>query len=441
MSVEIPTHWVNIAADLPGDPPPPPLSSQTGQPAGPDDLTPIFPMGLIQQEVSAEPDIAIPDAVREAYALWRPTPLRRARRFEQELGTTARIYYKYEGVSPAGSHKPNTAVAQAYENAQAGVRKLATETGAGQWGSALAFACTLFGLECEVFMVGSSYDQKPYRRSMMEAWGATVHRSPSDATEAGRSQASHPTGSLGIAISEAVEVAAGDPECNYSLGSVLNHVLLHQTVIGQEALAQLELAEAEPDVIVGCVGGGSNFAGLVFPFLRAGREMRIVAAEPAACPTLTRGVFSYDYGDTVGMTPLMPMYTLGHDFVPPPVHAGGLRYHGDAPMVCSLVRSGRVEARAYKQNETFEAAVRFARAEGIIPAPEPAHAIRAVIEEADAAREAGEERTVLFGLCGHGNFDLAAYDAYLAGELQDPEFSEAELEAALAGLPEAPAIA
>ena len=313
-----------------------------------------------------------------------------------------------------------------------------TETGAGQWGSALAFACSQYGLECEVFMVGSSYDQKPYRRSMMQTWGATVHRSPSDRTEAGRSQASHPTGALGIAISEAVEVAAQDPEANYSLGSVLNHVLLHQTVIGQEAIAQLELAGAGmPDVIVGCVGGGSNFAGLVFPFLRAGADTRIVAAEPAACPTLTRGVFSYDFGDTVGMTPLMPMYTLGHGFVPPPVHAGGLRYHGDAPMVCALVRAGRVEARAYKQNETFEAAVRFARSEGIIPAPEPAHAIRAVIEEV----ERGQEGTILFGLCGHGNFDLAAYDAYLAGELEDPEFSEEDLEAALADLPEAPSIA
>jgi tryptophan synthase beta chain len=293
-----------------------------------------------------------------------------------------------------------------------------------------------------VFMVGSSYDQKPYRRSMMETWGASVHRSPSELTAAGRSQAEHPTGSLGIAISEAVEVAAGDAGCNYALGSVLNHVLLHQTVIGQEAIAQLELAGAGmPDVIVGCVGGGSNFGGLVFPFLREGSEARIVAAEPAACPTLTRGVYGYDYGDTVGMTPLMPMYTLGHGFVPPPVHAGGLRYHGDAPMVCGLVKAGRIEARAYKQNETFDAAVRFARSEGIIPAPEPAHAIRAVIQEAEAARQAGEERTILFGLCGHGNFDLAAYDAYLAGDLEDPEFSEEELQAALAGLPEAPAIA
>jgi tryptophan synthase beta chain len=357
------------------------------------------------------------------------------------LNTPARIYYKYEGISPAGSHKPNTAVPQAYENARAGIKRLVTETGAGQWGSSLAFACSLFGLGCEVFMVGSSYDQKPYRRSMMQTWGATVHRSPSDRTNSGRAQAEHPTGSLGIAISEAVEVAAQDPEANYSLGSVLNHVLLHQTVIGQEAILQMEMAGEQPDVIVGCVGGGSNFAGLVFPFLRAQSRARIVAAEPAACPTLTRGVYSYDYGDTVGLTPLMPMYTLGHDFVPPPVHAGGLRYHGDAPMLCGLVKAGAIEARAYKQNDTFGAAVQFARTEGIIPAPEPAHAIRAVIEEADAAREAGEERVILFGLCGHGHFDLAAYDAYLAGDLEDPEFSEADMEAALARLPEAPAIA
>jgi len=440
----IPTHWVNIAADLPGDPPPPPLSPRTGEPAGPDDLTPIFPMGLIQQEVSAEPDIAIPDAVRDAYQLWRPTPLRRARRLEEALGTPARIYYKWEGVSPAGSHKPNTAVAQAYENAEAGVMKLVTETGAGQWGSSLAFACSLFGMECEVFMVGSSYDQKPYRRSMMQTWGATVHRSPSDLTESGRANAQHPTGSLGIAISEAVEIAAQSPDTNYALGSVLNHVLLHQTVIGIEALAQMEMAGDRPDVVIGCVGGGSNFGGITFPFLReklrGDRELRFVAAEPAACPTLTRGAYRYDFGDTAGLTPLMPMYTLGHDFVPPPVHAGGLRYHGDSPLVCALVKAGLVEARAYRQNETFEAAIRFARSEGIIPAPEPAHAIRAVIEEADAATEAGEERVILFNLCGHGHFDLSAYDAYLAGTLEDPEFSEDDMEAALARLPEAPAL-
>jgi tryptophan synthase beta chain len=442
---DIPTHWVNLLPDLPGDPLPP-LDPQTKQPAQPETLSAIFPLGLIQQEVSPEPEIEIPAEVREAYKLWRPTPLHRARRLEAALDTPARIYYKYEGGSPAGSHKPNTAVAQAFENAQAGIAKLTTETGAGQWGSALAFACSLFGLECEVFMVGSSYDQKPYRRSMMETWGASVHRSPSSETEAGRSQAQHETGSLGIAISEAVEVAAADPASNYALGSVLNHVLLHQTVIGQEAMAQMELAGDEPDVIVGCVGGGSNFAGIAFPFvrrvLRGEANMRFVAAEPAACPTLTRGVYRYDFGDTVGMTPLMPMYTLGHDFVPPPVHAGGLRYHGDAPMLCGLVKAGVVEARAYKQNETFEAALRFARSEGVIPAPEPAHAIRAVLDEAEAAKQAGEQRVILLNLCGHGHFDLSAYDAYLAGQLEDPEFSQAEMDAAVARLPEdVPAIA
>jgi len=440
---DIPTHWVNLMADIPGDPPPP-LHPGTKEPAGPDDLTPIFPMGLIEQEVSSEPEIEIPEPVREAYKLWRPTPLHRAWRLERELDTPAHIYYKYEGGSPAGSHKPNTAVAQAYENAAAGIRKLTTETGAGQWGSALAFACRLFDMECEVWMVGSSYDQKPYRRSMMEVWGATVHRSPSELTEAGRSQRDHPTGSLGIAISEAVEVAAQRADTNYSLGSVLNHVLLHQTVIGQEAMAQMELAGEEPDVVIGCVGGGSNFGGLTFPFLRrvmrGGAKTRFVACEPAACPTLTRGVYAYDFGDTVGLTPLMPMYTLGHDFVPPPVHAGGLRYHGDSPLLCGLVKAGLVQARAFRQNETFEAAVRFARCEGVIPAPEPAHAIRAVIDEALAAREAGEPRVILFGLCGHGHFDLSAYDAYLAGRLEDPEFSEEDLTAALAGLPEAPAL-
>jgi tryptophan synthase beta chain len=441
---EIPTHWVNLLPDLPGEPLPP-LNPGTLEPAGPADLTPIFPMGLILQEVSGEPQVEIPEEVREAYKLWRPTPLFRARRLERELDTPAHIYFKYEGVSPAGSHKPNTAVPQAYENAKAGVKRLATETGAGQWGSSLAFACSLFGLECEVFMVGSSYDQKPYRRSMMETWGATVHRSPSTLTQSGRSQQAHPTGSLGIAISEAVEVAASREDTNYSLGSVLNHVCLHQTVIGQEAMAQMGMAGEEPDVIIGCVGGGSNFAGLTFPFvrrvLRGEAKTRFLAAEPAACPTLTRGVYRYDFGDTVGLTPLMAMYTLGHDFVPAPVHAGGLRYHGDSPMLCGLVHAGLVEARAYRQNETFEAAVRFARCEGIIPAPEPAHAIRAVIEEAEAAREAGEARVILFGLCGHGHFDLSAYDAYLAGDLEDTEFSEEEMNDALARLPEAPAIA
>src|SRR5918999_2777496 len=436
----IPTHWINLLPELPGDPLPP-LNPSTMQPAGPDDLTPIFPMSLIAQEVSAEPEVEIPEPVREIYKLWRPSPLFRAKRLERALDTPARIYYKYEGGSPPGSHKPNSAVAQAYENKEAGIERLVTETGAGQWGSALAMACSLFDLECLVYMVGASYDQKPYRRAMMESWGAEVIRSPSDTTDSGRAQAEHTTGSLGIAISEAVEVAAQHDDTNYALGSVLNHVCLHQTVIGQEAMAQMEMAGAEPDVVVGCVGGGSNFAGMTFPFIqrviRGDAQTRFVAAEPAACPTLTRGAYRYDFGDTAGLTPLMPMYTLGHDFVPPPVHAGGLRYHGDAPMLCGLVKAGRIEARAYKQNETFAAAVRFARSEGIIPAPEPAHAIRAVIDEV----ERGEAKVILFGLCGHGNFDLAAYDAYLAGDLEDPEFSEADMEAALARLPEAPAIA
>ena len=440
----IPTHWVNLLPDLPGEPLPP-LNPGTGEPAGPDDLTPIFPIGLIEQEVSAEPEIEIPDEVREIYRLWRPTPLYRAHRLERALDTPAHIYYKYEGVSPAGSHKPNTAIAQAYYNREAGIRKLATETGAGQWGSALALACSLFEMECEVFMVGVSYDQKPYRRAMIETWGATVHRSPSDLTEAGRSQAEHESGSLGIAISEAVEVAAGVDDTNYSLGSVLNHVCLHQTVIGQEAIAQLEMAGEYPDVVVGCVGGGSNFAGLSYPFVRAnlrdGKETRFLAAEPAACPTLTRGAYAYDFGDTVGMTPLMPMYTLGHDFVPPPVHAGGLRYHGDAPSLCGLVKEGIIEATAIPQTAAFEAAVRFARTEGIVPGPEPAHAIKAVFDEAEAAKQAGEERVILLGLSGHGHFDMAAYAAYAAGELEDLEFSEAEMQAALDRLPEAPAIA
>jgi tryptophan synthase beta chain len=441
---EIPTHWINLLPDLPGEPLPP-LHPGTLEPAGPDDLAPLFPMNLILQEVSSESEIEIPDRVRDVYKLWRPTPLFRARRLERELDTPAHIYYKYEGVSPAGSHKPNTAVAQAYENAQAGIKRLSTETGAGQWGSALAFACSLFGLECEVFMVGSSYDQKPYRRSMIETWGATVHRSPSELTQAGRSHQEHPTGSLGIAISEAVEVAASRDDTNYSLGSVLNHVCLHQTVIGQETITQMAMAGESPDVVIGCVGGGSNFAGLTFPFvrqvLRGRARMRFLAAEPTACPTLTRGAYRYDFGDTAGLTPLMPMFTLGHDFVPAPVHAGGLRYHGDAPMLCGLVKQGLVEARAYNQNEVFAAAVRFARTEGIIPGPEPAHAIRAVLEEAEAARQAGEPRVILFGLSGHGHFDLAAYEAFLAGRLEDLEFSEEDMASALERLPDAPAIA
>src|SRR5215216_2570090 len=437
----IPTHWVNLLPDLPGDPKPP-LNPGTMQPAGPDDLTPIFPMELIGQEVSMDAEVPIPDEVRDIYRRWRPTPLFRARALEKALDTPAHIYYKYEGVSPAGSHKPNSAIPQAHANGRAGVKRLSTETGAGQWGSALAFACSLFGLECVVYMVGASYDQKPYRRAMMESWGATVIRSPSDTTEAGRSQASHPTGSLGIAISEAVEVAAGDEGTNYALGSVLNHVCLHQTVIGQEALAQLELAGDEPDVVVGCVGGGSNFAGMTFPFirrvLRGQAKTRFLAAEPAACPTLTRGAYRYDFGDTVGMTPLMPMYTLGHDFVPPPVHAGGLRYHGDAPSLCALVKQGVIEAQAVQQTAAFEAAVRFARVEGIIPGPEPAHALRAAFDEAEEAKRAGEERVILIGLSGHGHFDMSAYEAFLGGRLEDLEFSEADMDAALERLPDVP---
>jgi tryptophan synthase beta chain len=440
----IPTHWVNLMPDMPGEPAPP-LHPGTKEPVGPDDLAPLFAMGLIEQEVSTEPEIEIPDEVREIYRLWRPSPLYRAHRFEKALDTPAHIYYKYEGVSPAGSHKPNTAVAQAYYNKQEGVRKLATETGAGQWGSALALACQLFGLECEVWMVGVSYDQKPYRRAMIETWGGTVHRSPSELTEAGRSQADHPTGSLGIAISEAVEVAASSDDTRYALGSVLNHVCLHQTVIGQESIAQMEMAGEFPDVVVGCVGGGSNFAGLAYPFvrrnLRDGETTRFVGAEPAACPTLTRGEYRYDFGDTVGLTPLMPMYTLGHDFVPPPVHAGGLRYHGDAPSLSGLVKAGVIEATAIAQNPAFEAAVLFARTEGIIPGPEPAHAIRAAIDEAEAAKESGEERVILIGLSGHGHFDMSAYEAYLAGDLEDIEFSVADMESALERLPDAPALA
>ncbi|MGD0198440.1 MAG: TrpB-like pyridoxal phosphate-dependent enzyme [Solirubrobacteraceae bacterium] len=441
---EIPTHWVNLLPDLPGTSHPP-LHPGTGQPVGPDDLAPLFPLELILQEVSSEPEIEIPEEVRDIYRLWRPSPLYRARRLERALDTPAHIYYKYEGVSPAGSHKPNSAVAQAYYNKQAGIRKLVTETGAGQWGSALALACQLFDLECEVFMVGISYDQKPYRRAMIETWGATVHRSPTDMTQAGRSQAAHQSGSLGIAISEAVEVAAGAPDTNYALGSVLNHVCLHQTVIGQEAIRQLEQAGEMPDVIVGCVGGGSNFAGLTYPFIRqvlhGGTKMRFLAAEPTACPTLTRGEYRYDFGDTVGMTPLMPMYTLGHDFVPPDVHAGGLRYHGDAPSLCQLVHEGVVEATAIRQTDAFAAAVAFARAEGIIPAPESAHALHAAFVEAAAAKEAGEQRVILIGLSGHGHFDMSAYDAYHAGKLTDLEFSEREVSEALSHMPPAPAIA
>ncbi|MGH8874125.1 MAG: TrpB-like pyridoxal phosphate-dependent enzyme, partial [Acidimicrobiia bacterium] len=395
---EMPTAWYNVIPDLP-EPPPPVIHPGTHQPVGPDDLAPLFPMALIGQEVTQDRHVDIPGAVFDVYRLWRPSPLYRARRLEQELGTPARIYYKYEGVSPAGSHKPNTAVPQAFYNAQEGIRKLTTETGAGQWGSALAFACALFGLECEVWQVRASYDQKPYRKAMMETWGATVHPSPSELTAAGRAvleQDPDSPGSLGIAISEAVEVAAQSPDTHYSLGSVLNHVLMHQTIIGEEALLQFEKAGDTPDLLVGCTGGGSNFGGLALPFLRekmAGKiDPTIRAVEPAACPSFTKGVYTYDFGDTAGTTPLMKMHTLGHDFIPDPIHAGGLRYHGMSPLLSHIYELGLIEALAIGQVECFKAALRFARTEGIIPAPEPAHAIAAAIREAEQCRESGEEK-------------------------------------------------
>ena len=439
---EIPTHWYNIAADLP-TPPPPVLHPGRMDPIGPEDLAPLFPMEVIKQEVSTERYIAVPEEVMAVYRLWRPTPLHRARRFEQALGLPddVRIFYKYEGVSPAGSHKPNTAVAQAYYAKQEGVTRLATETGAGQWGSALSLAGSLFGLEVKVYMVKISFAQKPYRRAMMEAWGGQCVASPSNETNAGRAVLARDpdsNGSLGIAISEAVEDAATREDTKYALGSVLNHVLLHQTVIGQEAVRQMEMADAVPDVVVACVGGGSNFAGLTFPFIQqkfAGAKTRILAAEPAACPTLTRGIYAYDFGDTAMLTPLVKMHTLGHDFMPAGIHAGGLRYHGAAPLVSLLKEEGVIDAVAVKQRPAFESAVTFARSEGILPAPEASHAIRAAVDEALAAREAGEARTILFGLSGHGHFDLAAYDSYLSGAMQDYEHPQSEIEAALAGLP------
>jgi len=422
---DIPTHWYNILTDLP-EPLPPPLHPATHQPIKPDDMFPIFPENLVMQEFSPERWVEIPEPVREVYALWRPTPLLRAVRLEKALQTPAHIYYKYEGVSPAGSHKPNTAVPQAYYNKVAGMDRLATETGAGQWGSALAFACRLFGLQCTVYMVKVSYYQKPYRKMMMETWGATVYPSPSDQTEFGRKLLKEDPdcpGSLGIAISEAIEDTVRSKNTRYSLGSVLNHVCLHQTVIGLEALKQMEMAGEEPDVIIGCVGGGSNFAGLAFPFLRQkiteGKHYRVVAVEPSACPSMTKGELRYDFGDTAMTTPLMWMYTLGHDFMPPKIHAGGLRYHGMAPLVSHLYHLGLIEAVAYPQTKVFEAAVTFARTEGIIPAPESSHAVRAAIDEAIQAREAGEKKVILFNLSGHGMLDLTAYEAYLSGSLQD----------------------
>ncbi len=421
---------------------PPPLNPGTGQPIGPADLAAIFPMALIAQEVSAEREIEIPEPVREVYKLWRPAPLFRARRLERLLDTPARIFYKYEGVSPPGSHKPNTAVPQAFYNREAGIRKLSTETGAGQWGSSLAFAGQLFGIEVKVYMVKVSYNQKPYRRALMETYGATCIASPSNETESGRAilaKAPDSPGSLGIAISEAVEVAAKNADTNYSLGSVLNHVLIHQSVIGIEAIEQMEMAGFWPDVVIGCTGGGSNFAGLAFPFLgkklREKKALRIIAAEPAACPSLTRGKYAYDFGDTGHLTPLVKMHTLGSTFIPPGFHAGGLRYHGMAPMVSHLKELDLIEARAVRQIPCFEAGVTFARAEGIVPAPEATHAIRVAFDEALRCKAEGKAQTILFNLSGHGHFDMQAYTDYFAGKLEDRDYDEAALQAALAELP------
>jgi tryptophan synthase beta chain len=437
----MPQQWYNVVPDLPS-PPPPPLHPGTRQPVGPGDLAPLFPMALIMQEVSGDRHITIPEPVLDVYRLWRPTPLFRARRLEKDLGTPAKIYYKYEGVSPAGSHKPNTAVPQAYYNAAEGTGKLTTETGAGQWGSSLAFACAQFGIDLEVWMVRSSFDQKPYRKLLMETYGATVHPSPSEVTNAGRAiLAEHPdsTGSLGIAISEAVEVAGSHDDTRYSLGSVLNHVLMHQTIIGEEAIKQLAQAGDTPDVIVGCTGGGSNFGGLAFPFLRekmAGRmNPTIRAVEPAACPSFTRGTYAYDFGDTAGFTPLLKMHTLGHEFIPDPIHAGGLRYHGMSPLLSHIYELGLIEAVAKPQSECFAAGLRFARTEGIVPAPEPTHAVAAAIEEALRCKETGEEKVILTALCGHGLLDLQAYGDYLHGEMRDLDLSDAALTQAMAGIP------
>jgi len=438
---DIPESWYNVVPDLPFGLEPP-LNPATREPVGPEAFAPIFPEEIIRQEVTADPYVPIPEEVRDIYALWRPTPLFRARRLEAALDTPAHIYYKYEGTSPSGSHKPNTAVPQAFYNKQADVKRLTTETGAGQWGSSLAFACRQMDLDCTVYMVRVSYDQKPYRRIMMQTYGADVYASPTELTQAGRNiLEADPVspGSLGIAISEAVEDAVKNDDAKYSLGSVLNHVLMHQTVIGQEALKQMELAGEYPDVVVGCVGGGSNFGGVAFPFigenLKNGRDTRVIAVEPSSCPTLTKGRYVYDFGDTAGTTPMMKMYTLGHTFVPSGIHAGGLRYHGDSPIVSALVAEGLVEARAYAQNLTFEAGVLFARTEGIVPAPEVNHAIRATVDLALDAKEAGEKKTILFNLCGHGHFDLAAYEAYLAGNLVDLEYSEEAIDEVVARIP------
>ena len=436
----IPERWYNIQADMP-NPAAPPLHPATKEPIGPEALAPLFPMELIRQEVSRDPWIDVPEEVRDAYKLWRPTPLYRARRLEKALDTPAKIYYKYEGVSPAGSHKPNTAVPQAYFNKQEGVKRITTETGAGQWGSALALACRMFGIQCQVYMVRISYDQKPYRKLMMNAWGAEVISSPSDLTDSGRAvRKDDPAspGSLGIAISEAVEMAAKGDDVKYALGSVLNHVLMHQTVIGQEAVAQMEMAGDLPDVVIAPFGGGSNFAGLAFPFLRLnltqGANIRCLAVEPASCPKLTRGVFRYDFGDTVGLTPLLPMYTLGHNFVPAAIHAGGLRYHGAGVIVSQLLKDKLIEAEAVDQLETFEAGLEFARTEGIIPAPEANHAVAGAVREARKCKEEGVSRTILFNLCGHGHFDMAAYEAYFAGKLEKHELTQDEIDRSIAEL-------
>jgi tryptophan synthase beta chain len=438
---DLPTQWYNVVADLPS-PPPPPLHPGTHEPVGPDDLAPLFPMALIEQEVTSARYVDIPGGVLDVYRLWRPSPLFRARRLERLLDTPAKIFYKYEGVSPAGSHKPNTSVPQAFYNNEDGIRRLTTETGAGQWGSALAFATAQYGMECEIWQVAASYRTKPYRKTMMEVWGATLHSSPSEVTEYGRSLlAENPdhTGSLGIAISEAVAVAAADPETRYALGSVLNHVLLHQTVIGEEALLQLAKVGETPDLLVGCTGGGSNFGGLAFPFLReklAGRiDPTIRCVEPAACPSLTKGEYRYDFGDTAGMTPLLKMHTLGHGFIPEPIHAGGLRYHGMSPLVSHVYQEGLVEAVAIPQRECFAAALSFARAEGIIPAPEPTHALAAAVREALVCKESGESKVILTALCGHGHLDLAAYETYLSGEMVDYELPDAAIATAMADVP------
>jgi len=438
---DIPKHWYNIAADLP-EPPSAVLHPGTKQPVGPDDLAPLFPMAIIMQEVSTEREIEIPEPVRDVYRQWRPSPLFRARRLEKALDTPAKIYYKYEGVSPAGSHKPNTAIPQAFYNKEEGVKRITTETGAGQWGSSLALAGSLFGLEIEVFMVKVSFQQKPYRKAFMEAFGARCVASPSDETESGRAilqKDPDSTGSLGMAISEAVERAVQREDTKYALGSVLNHVLMHQTIIGIEAMKQMEMAGDDPDIIVGCTGGGSNFAGIAFPFigekLRGGKGAEIIAVEPAACPTLTRGQYAYDFGDTGHLTPLVKMHTLGSTFVPPGFHAGGLRYHGMAPLVSQLAHLGEIKPRAYHQTECFDAGVLFAKAEGILPAPEANHAVKGAIDEALKAKKEGTKKTILFNLCGHGNYDMGAYSDYFAGKLVDQPYDEGELAMALSGLP------